>query len=376
MPCDHGVSHRAWVVPAAVMLAAMLPAAVGNAAAPARPDSAAFDVAVYGATPAGIMAAVAAARMKRSVALLAPSAHIGGCVSGGLSHTDIIRPDDIDNRLLVGGVAREFFELNTAWYAGAAAAATLPLVWDVEPHVAAILFRRMLDAANVTVVLNATVATASVSRRRSPGNRTVIDSIRDRSGREFAASMWVDASYEGDLLASAGVSFALGRESAAEYNESLAGFSGGSSPQFGTHVDPFDGSGALLPLVDSLPPDLAVGDEDAAVSSYTFRLCITDIADNQVPFEPPARYNRSDWELVRRAFAGGLDTGRGVGKLIRSSGLAMSQPLPGKHQPAYTCLPHQVTCVQYMLSRYLTFLLLSSHPPFCVVLQAVNRSTT
>ena len=88
--------------------------------------------------------------------------------------------------------------LNTAWYAGsdhgASAAAAEPMVWDVEPHVAAILFRRMLDAANVTVVLNATVATADVSRQRSPGNRTVIDSIRDRSDREFVASMWVDAS--------------------------------------------------------------------------------------------------------------------------------------------------------------------------------------
>ena len=287
----------------------------------ASPDSAAFDVVVYGATPAGVTASVAAARMGRSVALLAPSAHIGGCVSGGLSHTDIIRPSDIDNRLLVGGVAREFFELNTAWYANRShgAGPSSRMIWDVEPHVAAILFRQMLDAANVTVVVNAPVA--SVSRRR--GNRTAIDSIRDHSGREFAASMWVDASYEGDLLASAGVSFALGRESAAEYNESLAGFTGGSSPQFGRRIDPYDGSGALLPLVDSLPPQLAVGDEDTAVSSYTFRLCITDDPDNQVPFEPPLHYNRSDWELVRRAFE--LDTG--AGNPIHSS--APGDPLPG-----------------------------------------------
>eukprot|EP00935_MAST-01C_sp_MAST-1C-sp1_P000060 g60.t1 len=274
------------------------------------------DVAVYGATPAGVMAAVAAARMNYSVALLAPSQDIGGMVSGGLSHTDIIRPNDIDNRLLVGGVAREFFELNTAWYGQES------MVWDVEPHVAAILFRRMLDAANVTVVTNATVATAAVSHQHSPGNRTLIDSIRDHHNREFVASMWVDASYEGDLLASAGVSYALGRESAAEYNESVAGFSGGSWPQFPNYIDPYDESGALLPLVDSLSPDLAVGDADNVTSSYTFRLCITDRPDNQVPFEPPARYNSSDWELVRRSH------GR-LGHSFDGVNGWLSKPLPG-----------------------------------------------
>eukprot|EP01052_Picozoa_sp_SAG31_P025286 SAG31_NODE_2208_length_6187_cov_5.255749_5_plen_523_part_00 len=279
----------------------------------------AFDVAVYGATPAGIMAAVAAARMNRTVALFATSSHIGGMVSSGLSHTDIIRPSDIDNRLLVGGVAREFFELNTAWYGAAMASPGTELVWDVEPHVAGILFRRMLDAANVTVVLNAMVANVTVSR-----NRTIIDSIRDYSNREFAASMWVDASYEGDLLASAGVSFVLGRESADEFNESLAGFTGGSSPQFGRYVDPYDAGGELLPLVDSLPPELEVGDADGVVSSYNFRLCITNRPDNQVPFEPPARYNHTDWELVRRA-CGGPDTDHEVGELIHSN----AQSYPG-----------------------------------------------
>lgn len=172
-----------------------------------------FDIAVYGATPAGITAAVAAARMGHEVVLLASSAHIGGMVTGGLSHTDIIRPSDIDNRLLVGGIAREFFELNTAWYQKP----NTTLVWDVEPHVAASLFRQMLDAANVTLLVNASVASATVSRRRSLGNQSAIESIRDHSGRVFAAAVWVDASYEGDLLAAAGVSFALGREPAAEY---------------------------------------------------------------------------------------------------------------------------------------------------------------
>ena len=325
----------------ALQLALLCAAAVAAATAATTPKATAattpshgHDVAVYGATPAGIMAAVAAARMHRSVVLLAAGTHIGGMVSGGLSHTDIIRPGDIDNRLLVGGVAREFFDLNTAWYTGrghngaAAAAPEGHVVWDVEPHVAAILFRRMLDAANVTLVLNATVTTAAVWRQRSAGDRTVITSMRDRSDREFAASMWVDASYEGDLLASAGVSYALGRESASEYNESLAGFSGGSSPQFGGYIDPYDESGALLPLVDSLPAEVAVGDEDNATSSYTFRLCVTDNPDIQVPFVPPANYNRSDWELARRAH-GNLVAAPGVGSGVSvGDGLSLSA-LPG-----------------------------------------------
>jgi hypothetical protein len=333
-----------WLARAAIQLVA--------ASTPTGPlGGASFDVAVYGATPAGIMAAVAAARMKKHVALLEPSAqHIGGMVSGGLSHTDIIRPSDLDNRLLVGGVAREFFELNTAWYANSTSrhrggggsmkqkpddGAAAPIVWNVEPHVAAILFRRMLDAANVTVVLNAAIATATVSRRLGSGDdRPVIESIHDRSGRQFAAAMWVDASYEGDLLARAGVNFALGREPAAQYNESLAGFTGGSNPQFHPHIDPYDDDGALLPLVDSIPPDLAVGDGDDAVASYNFRLCITNSPNNRVPFQPPPRYNRSDWELVRRAAGGGVGyTGTsggseriGLGELVTSPPALLGPP--------------------------------------------------
>ena len=329
--CSNALRVQEFMLAAAVWF-------VANAVS-SRPDwdgAGRFDVAVYGATPAGITAAVAAARMGRNVTLLAPSMHIGGMVSGGLSHTDIIRPEDIDNRLLIGGVAREFFELNTAWYHGMGDDHIDPsghvvapqMIWDVEPHVAAILFHRMLDAANVTVVLNATLAAATVAKQRSPGNR--IEAIQDHNGRQFAAAMWVDATYEGDLLASAGVSFALGRESAGEYNESLAGFTGGSNPQFHGHIDPYDSSGALLPLVDSIPPTLAVGDKDDAVSSYNFRLCITNDPTNQVPFQPPSGYNRSDWELVRRVFES--ENGRGAAEWVSSSGLVKGRPLPGGKQ--------------------------------------------
>ena len=252
------------------------------------------DIVVYGATPAGIMAAVSASRMNYSVVLLAESTHIGGMMSGGLSRTDIIRPGEINNSLLVGGVAKEFFDLNTKWYGE-----TGPTIYDVEPHVARTIFERMLIAENVSVVLNAPVD--KVSKRRTSKNLTVIKSIRDDQGREFVAAMFIDASYEGDLLAGAGVSYSLGREAAVEYNESLAGFTGGGNPQFDTYVNPYsDQTWELLPLVDSLPPGLGVGDADTVVSSYTFRLCVTNEPDNRVPFERPAVYNASDWELFRR----------------------------------------------------------------------------
>ena len=297
----------------------------------AQPES--FDVAVYGSTPAGVVAAVAAARMGHRVVLLAQTGDVGGMVSGGLSHTDLIRPDDIDNRLLVGGVAREFFELNTQWYGSNST------VWNVEPHVAGALFRRMLGAAGVTVVLNATLDTVARDGAR-------IVSMRDQTGRCFAADVWVEASYEGDLLLPAGVSFAVGREAAAVYNESLAGFTGGGWPQFARCVNPYSttpspgggggGGAALLPLVDSLPPDHSVGDGDTAVSSYNFRLCVTNLSENRVPYKPPDGYNSADYELVRRERGLGLASatawdGGGGGR--RGGELGMpglrSDPLPG-----------------------------------------------
>eukprot|EP00035_Acanthoeca_spectabilis_P008999 m.161374 g.161374 ORF g.161374 m.161374 type:complete len:333 (-) comp14574_c0_seq1:526-1524(-) len=269
--------------------------------------------------------------MANSVVLLSQTEHVGGMVSGGLSHTDIIRPGDIDNRLLVGGIAIEFFELNTRWYRNTSHGDTTrersrpsdsarnkdsnSTVWDVEPHVAAILFRQMLSSANVTLLLNASIVTVAKEGTR-------ITSMQDQSGRTFAADMWIDASYEGDLLALAGASFAVGREAASVYNESIAGFTGGSSPQFPHYINPYvtnatpgrgvgreRGDEALLPLVDSIPPDLSVGDGDNAVASYNVRLCITNRSDNRVPLQPPVGYDSADYELIRRSKSFGLGAG-------------------------------------------------------------------
>jgi hypothetical protein len=121
--------------------------------------------------------------------------------------------------------------------------------------------------------------------------------------------VFVDGSYEGDLMAAAGISFAVGREASVTYNETLAGFTGGSHPQFDRYLSPYFDAGSepsshnLLPLVESIPYGLHVGDADGAVASYNFRLCVTNRTRNLIPFVKPEGYNASAYELLRRHFA-------------------------------------------------------------------------
>lgn len=142
-------------------------------------------------------------------------------------------------------------------------------------------------------------------------NGSTLLSVVDTNNRQFAAKVFVDGSYEGDLMAAAGISFAVGREASTAYNETLAGFTGGSSPQFSQYLSPYIDSGAsdvpatrksLLPLVESIPSDLRVGDADDAVASYNFRLCVTNNTSNLIPFVKPKGYNAASYELLRRDF--------------------------------------------------------------------------
>jgi hypothetical protein len=239
-------------------------------------------------------------------------------------------------------------------------------VYDVEPHVAAALFGQMLRESGVCVVTG-----AQLEKVDAP-NATVA-SMTDTAGRVWSAAQWVDASYEGDLMAAAGVSFAVGREAAATYNESLAGFTGGNLPQFRSYIDPLAADGSLLPLLGTvpagrppapepgpppptvpfslspslhlrifLPPDRRVGDADDATSSYTFRLCVTNRTANRVPFVRPAGYNATTYELVRRAFAAARSLDEpAAGSSWKLCG-ANPTPLPGgagKHDLNSGCGP-------------------------------------
>jgi hypothetical protein len=241
------------------------------------------DVVVYGATSAGVCAAVAAARAGASVVLLEPGRHVGGMTSGGLGYTDVG-----DVRVL-GGMAAEFRAAVAAHYGVPVGHYAGP-----EPHVAEAIFGQWLETSGVTVVLDARLLSADVSD-------AAIRSLATTAGSTSGAT-YVDASYEGDLMAAARVSYAVGRESRSLHDEQ---FAGRREVVPGRHsmpawVSPFREDGALLPQVSDRP--LAeVGEGDGGVMSYGYRVCLTTAAD-RIPFPRREGYDDDHWELGRRLF--------------------------------------------------------------------------
>ena len=272
-----------------------------------------YDAAIYDATSGGVTAAVSAARNGLKTVLLCASwpacypeggQRIGGMSSGGLGQTDVGITGPY-----VGGIAREFYERNRARYTVAQPgleatsepcrlpAAGCNHTFNLEPHVARDIFTDLLREAGVEVLYSAQLASVRVAGGAAP----TVQGITTADGREVQARVWVDASYEGDLLAAANVSYAVGREARAVHNESLAGMSPGAvGNQFSVAVDPFDASGAPLPFTSLPPQGRAIGSGDAYVQSYNFRLCVTQNQSNRAPFPKPDSYDAADWELLRR----------------------------------------------------------------------------
>jgi hypothetical protein len=271
--------------------AAVGPAAGGStpSAADAQAQAAPYDVLVYGSTPSGIMAAVAAARHGASTALLSQRPHIGGVCSGGLGQSDI---GSCANEV-IGGLALEFFHRNARSYA-----TTQPRApWNLEPHVAKAVFLAMLNESGVSLL-----PPAEVSAVQKQGTR--ISAITAEDGSRYSATVFIDASYEGDLMArSEGVSYTWGREARSQYNETGAG-SQGTLVEYGIeYIDPYDAQGALLPLLKPVVP-LPKGDADKQIQAYNFRLCVTDNATLRVPFAKPLDYDPAYWEVLRRFWLG------------------------------------------------------------------------
>ena len=241
----------------------------------------AFDLVVYGGTAGGVMTAVSAARMGLKVALLEPRRHIGGMVSGGLSHTDA------GKREVIGGDALEFY-----WRAGNHYGLLQYLqdfAWYVEPKVAENILRDMLRQAGVTVLLERRL-------REKDGVRKVgskLASISAENGEQFTAKVFADASYEGDIMAQAGVSFTWGRESSAQYGESLAGVRA-ETPKHQFLVD-------LPPEGVEISQDPgAPGSADRKVQAYNFRLILSRDPANQAPYPKPAHYDARRFDLMAR----------------------------------------------------------------------------
>ena len=243
------------------------------------------DVIVYGATAGGVVAAVAAAREGASVILLEPGQHLGGMLTGGLSHTDY------GDRAVIGGLALEFYRRVAKAYAK-------PLFFwrGPEPHLGEQILRDWLRESKVTVVFGQRVK--SVQKQGAQ-----IQQIETVSGQIIAGRTFIDATYEGDLLARAGVSYSVGRESVAQYGESWAGrqpiYPDGHN--FHYPVSPFVNGkkGAVLPLVHAKPL-AAIGEADGGVQAYCFRLLMTNDPANRVTVGRPAGYDSTRYELLRR----------------------------------------------------------------------------
>ena len=282
-------------------------------AAAAQAESLSADVVVYGGTAGGAIAAVAAAREGKTVLLVEPGHHIGGMVSGGLGATDF------GNRGAIGGYSREFFDRVREHYIKQYGADSKQVKdcsdgFHFEPHVAETTFRRMLDEARVRVVLDRPLKSI-----KNEGTR--IQSIR-AGDDEIAGTVFIDASYEGDLLAQAKVSYTVGREARSQYNESLAGVQAHSpAHQWPVKVSPYDADRKLLPCVQPGPGGEA-GAGDRKVQAYNYRLCMTKVPENRVPFPKPKHYDPKRYELLARYLEAkpGLTVGQLMNPVLMPNG--------------------------------------------------------
>jgi hypothetical protein len=240
------------------------------------------DVCVYGGTSGGAIAAVAAARLGKNVALVMFNNHVGGMTSSGLGVTDV---GSFPNS--IGGFAAEFYSR-----VGAAYGTNVPVYW-FEPHVAEQVFLQMLNGAGVSIFTNQQLASVTMSN-------LTITQITMQDGTIYRAKEFIDATYEGDLMAQAGVSFTWGRESSATYGESLAGvFVNSVQYPCDPYVIAGNASSGLLPLIQSGTP-AATGSGDNKMQCYNFRLCLTQNVTNQIPIIAPTNYSEATYELLHR----------------------------------------------------------------------------
>ena len=269
------------------------------------------DACVYGGTSGGVVAAAALAKRGRSVVLVEPSRHLGGMTSGGLGWIDVARSED-----MIGGLARGWIEALKAAYRaeGIDTRKFGNAGWVCEPHVAEALFDRWANDPNIQILRASRLASVSKDGRRLR-SITLDKAPPDRRGAPAAeaaeaayvtveASAFIDCSYEGDLLAAAGVAWRNDREGRDEYGESGAGLVYKDWELAGPPIDPYvrpgDPTSGLIPLVSDAPAG-PPGTPSRAMQSYNFRLCLTQ--KDPLPIDPPAEYDPKRYELVARAAA-------------------------------------------------------------------------
>ncbi|HMS15988.1 MAG TPA: FAD-dependent oxidoreductase [Planctomycetota bacterium] len=280
----------------------------------ARSADTLYDVVVYGDTPAAITAALEAADASHSVLLLLPTKHLGGLSTSGLGATDI------GNKAAIGGRSRAFYQAIKAHYARPDAwihqsrdsfrgyVEDQDAMWFFEPHVARAVFDAWLRESRVHVREEAPLDRERPVRTEDSTKR--ITEITLKSGEQIRGRIFIDATYEGDLLARALVPYTVGREANTTYGETLNGVQTARARhhQFQHPVSPYriakDQSSGLLPGIHAEGPG-SEGSGDRLLQAYNFRLCLTDNPKNRVPFRKPSNYLESDFELLLRHYDAG-----------------------------------------------------------------------
>ncbi len=281
----------------------------------------AADVIIYGGTSAAITAAVEVVQSGKSVIVVSPDKHLGGLTSGGLGYTDT------GDKSVIGGLSREFYHRvwmhysdSTAWVwqkqseYGNRGQGTVAMdgenrtMWIFEPHVAENVFEEFIAENNITVYRDEWLEREN-GVEKTNGKIVTITTL---SGKTFKGQLFIDATYEGDLMASAGVSYHVGRESIDTYNEQWNGvqtnvFHHGHF--FRSNISPYkipgDPLSGLLPRISGEPPG-EYGSADNKIQAYCFRTCMTNHPENRLPFPKPENYDSTQYELLVRVF----DTGR------------------------------------------------------------------
>lgn len=295
-----------------IAVAALVSTQIQNPAQ--EPASFDADLCIYGGTAGGVAAALQSARMGKTAIVIEPGRHLGGLSSGGLGATDI------GNKAAIGGIAREFYQRvarhysqDKAWVhesreqyfsrrsSGQIQATDLSAadatMWTFEPHVAERIFTEFVREANVRVLFERTISNVVKQGRQ-------LSEIRLDDGTKVTARMFIDASYEGDLMAVAKVSYHVGREPNSAYAETLNGICEVTPKhQFTVPVDPYrvpgDPASGLVPLIQADDPGKP-GAGDRSVQAYNFRLCFTTNASNRLPLTRPPGYDPARYELLAR----------------------------------------------------------------------------
>jgi len=282
-----------------------------------------YDVVIYGGTSAGISASIQSSRMGKSVILIEPTQRIGGLTTGGLGATDI------GNKNAIGGISREFYQnikeyydnsKNWKWqkhedYKEVRNFENQNAMWTFEPFAALSVFKKMMDAENIEIVYG-----EKLNRKdgvKKDGAKII--SIEMESGKSYIGKMFIDATYEGDLMATAGVRYRVGRESNKEYGETLNGVqankvsltlhktisNNSNHHNFINGVDPYivkgNPSSGLLPFITEGAPGID-GRGDKGIQAYCFRMTLTDHPENRIPFAKPKGYNELEYELLFRNY--------------------------------------------------------------------------